>query len=201
MLVIAGHNGAGKSTCYRMFLAESLGQHIEEHIDPDAIEKSIRADFGRLGITMTDYEFSIMAQQESNTLRQQYFENKIAFSFETVLSDSVGDKVGFMKRAVESGYLVILLAVGLDSPERSRRRVDLRVKRGGHDVPTDSIFGRYPRVIGNIKSAVDVVSLALVVDNSEDNLDNNNGSYKAFALYRNGCVAKTVVNIPSWWET
>lgn len=199
-MVIAGHNGAGKSTCYREFLANTLGKYIEEHIDPDAIERAIRADFFESGETLTGDESSLLAQTESNRLRQQCFDSGISFSFETVLSDPVGNKVAFMKKAVENGYLVALLAVGLDSPEMSRKRVDLRVRRGGHDVPTGRIFSRYPRVINNIKKAANVVSLALVVDNSTENLDTNYGAYRAFALYLNGCVAKLDEDIPRWWN-
>jgi predicted ABC-type ATPase len=199
MLVIAGHNGAGKSTCYREHLADGLRQHIQEHIDPDAVERSIRADFNCQAHGMTNDDFSKLAQQESNRLRQQYVANGISFSFETVLSDPVGEKVDFMKKAVDMGYLVALLAVGLDSPEKSRYRVDLRVLRGGHDVPTDRIFKRYPRVIENIKKAADVVSLAVIADNSNDNQENEDGAYMAFSLHMGGRVVKTIGQVPAWW--
>ena len=163
------------------------------------IERTIRADFCESGETLSRDESSHLAQTESNRLRQQYFDSGISFSFETVLSDPVGNKVAFMKKSVENGYLVALLAVGLDSPAKSRKRVDLRVQRGGHDVPTKRIFDRYPRVIDNIKKATNVVSLALVVDNSTENLDTNYGAYKAFALYLNGRIAKMDDDIPRWW--
>lgn len=199
MLVIAGHNGAGKSTCYREFLADSVGAFIENHIDPDTVERDIRAELTAVGIKKSDLEYSKLAQRESNSLRQQYFDNRRAFSFETVLSDPVGGKVGFMREAVQNGYLVVLLAVGLDSPDKSVERVALRVRRGGHSVPTEKIYERYPRVIGNIKQAVTVATLALVVDNSSDNLDCNNGAYFPFVLYVHGEIIKAEDDVPAWW--
>ncbi|OIR02183.1 zeta toxin [mine drainage metagenome] len=200
MLVIAGHNGAGKSTCYRVHYSDLLRPHIQEHIDPDAIEGEIRAAYEGQTHNLTIKDFSILAQKESNQLRLQYFENKIPFSFETVLSDEIGDKVGFMKKAVDSGYFVALIAVGLSSPCKSRCRVDLRVERGGHDVPTSKIFERYPRVIDNFRNAVGVVSLAIVVDNSDENQDDENGCYRPLSLHVGGKIVGTADYIPAWWR-
>lgn len=201
MVVIAGHNGAGKSTCYRSFLADSLGQHLDQHIDPDVVEKSIRAGLSELHVTKSDDWFSSQAQEEANRQRMQHFSNRIPFSFETVLSDPVGDKVEFIRQAVESGYLVVLMAVGLDSPEKSLQRVSLRVKRGGHNVPADRIYRRYPRVIENLRKASLVSTLAIVIDNSDDNPDNDYGAYRPFALFAGGKLIKSDGVIPAWWNT
>lgn len=197
MMIIAGHNGAGKSTCYRTYLQNDLGQYLQDHIDPDAIERIIRAECAE---EKTDDEFADLAQKESNRRRLMYFENRIAFSVETVLSDPVGDKVGFIREAVHRGYLVAVLAVGLDSPEKSRERVALRVSRGGHNVRPDRIAARYPRVISNIKNAVRVASVALVVDNSDDNFDDENGAYYAFSLFVNGENTEVGDFTPLWWK-
>ncbi|MFH2000031.1 MAG: zeta toxin family protein [Planctomycetota bacterium] len=199
MVVIAGHNGAGKSTCYRSFLAATLGQHLDEHIDPDAVEREIRAEMTEAGIVMPKVWFSAQAQKESNKLREQYFASRTPFSFETVLSDPVGDKVEFMRRAVEGGYLVVLMAVGLDSPEKSLQRVSLRVQHGGHDVPVDRVYSRYPRVIENLRKASLVATLAILIDNSDDNTDYNAGAYRPFALFAGGALLKSDGATPEWW--
>ena len=198
LLVIAGHNGAGKSTCYRKYLREALEPHLENHIDPDAIERKVRAEWS--GDLLSDDDFSLMAREEAKRLRSMYLENGIAFSMETVLSDPVGDKVRFLQEAVHRGFFVVLLAVGLDSPEKSRERVALRVSRGGHNVLPEKIVGRYPRVVRNLKHAVGLVSLALVVDNSDDNLDEDGDAYFAFSLFANGQPVETAENIPHWWQ-
>lgn len=196
--MIAGHNGAGKSTYYRKYLKDSFGAHIKEHIDPDAIERDIRAKW--IGFPQCDKEFSLHAQAEAEKLRKMYLDNEIAFSLETVFSDPVGDKLSFMAEAIRRGYFVVLLAVGLDSPEKSKARVALRVSRNGHNVPPKKIVERYPRVLANISKGVQVASLALVVDNSEDSSEDDGDGYFAIALFAGGKLLKSVTDAPSWWR-
>lgn len=197
LLVIAGHNGAGKSTCYQRYLRDAMAPYLSEHIDPDAIERGIRAEWA--GEPLSDEEFSRLASQEANILRRMYLDSGRAFSFETVFSDPVGDKVGFLQEAVRRGYFVVLLAVGLNSPEKSQARVALRASRGGHNVRPDLIVSRYPRVIQNLVQAVEVVSLALIVDNSADNFDVDGDAYFAFALFSNGRLVESVEDVAPWW--
>lgn len=175
-----------------------IAQHLDDHIDPDAIEREIRTDW--LNDPVSDDEFSKMASKEAERLRIMYLNNTTAFSMETVLSDPVGDKLGFLQNALRSGYYVVLLAVGLDSPEKSIERVSLRVARGGHDVNHDRIRNRYPRVLNNLSQAIGIVSLALIVDNSQDNLEDGSGAYRAFALFAHGDCIETADNIPTWWS-
>lgn len=200
MLVIAGHNGAGKSTCYRMYFAEVLKGHLEEHIDPDAVERGIRAALSSTSTRKSSDDFSRLAQAESERLRQQFLENRTSFSFETVLSDTVGHKLDFMRQAVGLGYFVVLIAVGLDSPERSAQRVALRVQRGGHNVPSDRIKDRYPRVINNLRQAVDIVSLSIILDNSGENQDDEFGCYDPVSLHFEGMLIGSSDNPPGWWQ-
>lgn len=197
MVVIAGHNGAGKSTCYEEYLREALSPYLERHIDPDAIEREIRSDWP--DPPLSDEAFSIQAAKEATRRREQYVQDGIAFSMETVLSDPFGDKLRFLKDAVSRGYYVILLAVGLDSAERSQERVLLRVSRRGHNVKPEKIQERYPRVLRNFSRAVGLVSAALIVDNSVDNPDEAGGAYFAFARFTEGKLQETAEPIPSWW--
>lgn len=171
--------------------------YLKNHIDPDAIERKVRAEWR--GDLLSDDDFSLMAREEAKRLRSMYLENGIAFSMETVLSDPVGDKVRFLQEAVRRGFFVVLLAVGLKSPEKSQDRVALRVSRGGHNVKPEKIVSRYPRVVRNLKQAVWLVSLALVVDNSDDNLDEDGDAYFAFVLFANGRLVEKAEIIPPWW--
>ena len=198
LLVIAGHNGAGKSTFYRKYLHAVIAEHIKEHIDPDAIERDIRANW--TGAPQSDLEFSMRARDEANELRKMYLDNEIAFSFETVFSDPVSEKINFLKEAVRRGYFVVLLAVGLDSPGKSIQRVALRVSRKGHTVPPDKINERYPRVLNNIAIGVFVVSIALVVDNSEDTNIDDGDAFFPIALFADGELLEYVEAAPEWWR-
>lgn len=197
-MMIVGPNGAGKSTCYRKYLAAALQDSIKHHIDPDAIEREIRADLA--GEQLTDVEFSKMARDEANLQRRTHLKNRVSFSFETVFSDPAGEKLQFISEAVSLGYTVALLAVGLDSREKSRDRVALRVQRGGHNVPLEKVFERYPRVIQNISAAVQIASVALVVDNSQDALGNDGSAYEPFILYANGICMEIGAEVPPWWK-
>ncbi len=175
-----------------------MAPHLDDHIDPDAIEREIRTEWRNDPIS--DDEFSKMASKEAEQLRIMYLNNATAFSMETVLSDPAGDKLRFLQKAIDSGYYVALLAVGLDSPEKSIERVSLRVARGGHDVKHDRIINRYPRVLNNLSQVVGIVSLALLVDNSQDNLEDQSGAYHAFALFARGKCIETAKEIPPWWS-
>jgi len=194
--MIAGHNGAGKSTCYRVYLKDSFGHLTERHIDPDAIEKEIRANWE--GNHIGADEFSRLASQEATQLRETLFEAHASFSFETVFSDPVGEKVRFIERLRGHGYYVVLLFVALDSPDKSRARVAARHERGGHDVPVDRIYARYPRVLANAEKAVKVASISLVVDNSTDSADPDSPCYDAVAIFENGVVVASAESIPAW---
>lgn len=120
---------------------------------------------------------------------------------ETVLSDPVGDKLGFMANAVACGYYVVLLAIGLSSADKSLERVQHRVARGGHNVRPEKVRERYPRVLRNFAQAVNLVSAALVVDNSTDVSEDDRGSYNAFAYFLDGKLVGEAAPIPSWWST
>lgn len=198
LVVIAGHNGAGKSTCYKEYLRDVLDGYLSFHIDPDAIEREIRADW--TDPQLTDDEFSLRAAKEATRRRLAYVEDGVSFSLETVLSDPVGDKLNFMSEAVAHGYYVVLLAVGLDSADKSRERVQLRVDRGGHPVKPERILARYPRVLRNFAKAVGLVSAALVVDNSTDVFEDEGGAYNAFAHFVDGQLVEDAPPIPSWWS-
>lgn len=165
-------------------------------MDPDAIERQIRVDLPGNGCT--DHYYARLAQEEVTRRRTEYAAQGIAFSFETVLSDPCGDKLDFLRTASHHGHYVALLAIGLESAEKSAARVALRVSRGGHDVPGEKIISRYPRVLANLHQAVTTLPLVLLVDNSVDNPAEDGDTFHAFALYENGSSV-AINNPPAWW--
>lgn len=195
LLVIAGHNGAGKTTCYETRLKPQLETFFVAHINPDEVEKEVRAAHA-LG-AMTDEEFSLQAQTEAEQMRGDLLDSGESFSFETVGSHI--SKVEFIQRARRQGYVVGLLFVGLESAEKSQERVTARVSRGGHDVPPAKIASRYMHVIENMALAVRAASVALVVDNSRDG-DPQQARYLDAALFIGGELAKTSDDLPEWVE-
>ena len=102
---------------------------------------------------------------------------------ETVFSDPVGDKLDFLKEARAAGYRVLLIFIGIESPELSAARVIQRVSEGGHDVADDRLRTRFPRTLKNLRRAIPIVDEVLLLDNSS--LDD---PYAFVARYRNGRV-------------
>ena len=198
MMVVAGHNGAGKTTIYKERIRDALADHLDIHLNPDEIELEIIEDLG--ADACTKEEFALLASEEAARLRRQLLDQERNFSFETVFSDSVQDKVNFMAEARRRGYLVVLLAVGLSSIEKSKERVAIRHAKGGHDVPPDRLEGRYPRVLINFAHGARVASLALFMDNSEDWGDDGEDTYWDIAFFEEGRLITSEDFPPNWWH-
>ena len=78
------------------------------------------------------------------------------FAFETVFSyferqpdGTVKSKVDIIRTLQTHGFFVVLLFVGLASPELSIFRVATRRSQGGHDVPTEKLRTRFPHPGGH----------------------------------------------------
>ena len=69
------------------------------------------------------------------------------FAFETTLA--ARSYVRFVTEARQGGYLVHIAYVWLSSVELARKRVAVRVQRGGHDIPHADIERRYWRGLRN----------------------------------------------------
>jgi predicted ABC-type ATPase len=151
VVAVAGPNGAGKSTFHAAYLA------------PAALRVVNADDLAReLGVDAQE------AARLANELRKTLVEQRESFVFETVLSDPVGDKVEFLRKAAaEKGYTVVLCYIGIDSVEVSQERVAMRVLQGGHDVPDDKLVARFPRTQANLTRAIHSLPHVLVYDNSD----------------------------------
>lgn len=149
LIFLAGPNGAGKSTFYQEHLAP-LGYVF------------LNADIFKHESGVTDRE----AQDFMDGARQSYLESGQSFVTETVFSDPHGAKLKFLRAALDRGYEVHLIYIGLDSPEASDARVVTRVMAGGHDVPADRIPRRYAQSLQNLKEALTFVPNITVWDNS-----------------------------------
>lgn len=155
LYIIAGCNGAGKTTASFTVLPEML--NCWEFVNADEIAKGLspfqpeKAAFesGR-----------IMLHRISELL-----EDGKDFAFETTLSTR--SYMSFIKKAKEAGYKVTLLFFWLDSVVTAKERVKHRVEQGGHDIPDDVIERRYKRGIQNlVKLYLSRVDYWLIFDNT-----------------------------------
>src|ERR1039458_1904409 len=176
VVALAGPNGAGKTTFYPSHL-RSAGLRL---INADVIAHELNIDA---------YE----AARITGAIRTELLRQRESFVFETVFSDPVGDKLSFLDEAARSGYTVLLCFIGLSSPKISNQRVAMRVSQGGHDVPTEKLFARYPRILEKHRSALRDLPHGWVFDN-----DDLRTSYRLVATCEAGRIARLHRPVPSW---
>jgi len=131
----------------------------------------------------------------ADALRRELVRQRESFVFETVFSDPVGDKLGFLKDASRAGYTVVLCFIGLSSAAISEQRVAMRVTQGGHDVPTDKLTARFPRTLVNLKAAIRELPHVVVFDN-----DDLRSPFRQIAWFRRGQLLSRTLPLPRWIE-
>lgn len=131
--LIAGCNGAGKTTfakeflphevkCLRFYNADELARGLSP-LDPSSA--AIKA--GRL----------LLGEIRASIVRKE------TFALESTLSGKT--YVRIFQRAVDAGYEIELHYLWLAKPEQAIARVRRRVRMGGHDVPSGDIRRRFKR--------------------------------------------------------
>jgi predicted ABC-type ATPase len=176
VVAVAGPNGAGKSTFIEAHLRSS-GLRI---LNADALAAELEADAYAAAKVLTALRDELVRQQES-------------FIFETVFSDPVGDKLGFLKRTAQAGYAVVLCFIGIADAASSEERVAMRVSQGGHDVPTKKLLERFPRTLANFAAAIRELPCVLVFDNSDLRTP-----FRHVAVFANGRRQQLNEPVPPW---
>jgi len=176
VVAIAGPNGAGKTTFYYA------------HIQPAGL-RFVNADILARELNLAPYE----AMNVADSLRRELVNQRESFVFETVFSDPVGDKISFLQEIARTGYTVLLCFIGISSPGTSEERVAMRLSQGGHDVPTDKLFTRYPRTLANFKTAVQELPHVWIFNNNDLRTP-----YQLVAIYERGQIVKLNPPVPPW---
>ena len=181
LVVVAGSNGAGKSTFVDAFL-RPIGLHV---VNPDQIAKALAPDDPNI--------MAYHAAQAANTVRHDLVARGESFCMETVFSDPEGAKLAFLRQAREQHYVVMLVFTGLDTGELAIARVVERVEAGGHDVPDDKILSRFPRTLENLTQALEFVDHAFLFDNSSAK-----EPFRFVAEFSNGALVRGSKRRPKW---
>jgi predicted ABC-type ATPase len=181
LLVLAGSNGAGKTTFYERFLSRLPMRFV----NADRIAASLSP--------LDPMASTAAATRLAETMRQDLMQRRESFIMETVFSDPVGAKLDFLRHAQRQGFTIVLLFVGLESAELSSARVAERVALGGHDVPEDRIVARFSRTLSNLRAALGFVDVAILLDNSS-----TRAPYRRVAIWRAGRLENQVPDPPSW---
>jgi predicted ABC-type ATPase len=150
--ILAGGNGAGKTTFYNLFLA------------PKGI-KLVNADIIAEAISPENPEkVSYTAANVADQIRGKLLQQGVSFCFETVFSHV--SKIDFVANAKAQGYEIFLVYIHLDTSGLNEARVYQRVTEGGHNVPVDKIHSRIPRTMQHIGTVLPLVDEARLLDNS-----------------------------------
>lgn len=156
LYIIAGCNGAGKTTASFTILPEIL--NCKEFINADEIAKglspfqpeTVAIESGRIMLSRIN---ELLAQGKS-------------FAFETTLATK--SYAGKIKQAQSNGYQVTLLFFWLKSVNLAKARVQERVLEGGHNIPEDVIERRYSLGIQNLfKIYSPIVDNVFIFDNTD----------------------------------
>jgi len=155
--VIAGCNGAGKTTASFTILPEML--ECQEFVNADEIAK---------GLSPFKPETANFAAGRLMLERiRRHISHGIDFAFETTLATR--SYVKLLEDAHSKDYQSTLLFFYLDSPELAIRRVETRVNEGGHDIPKEVIIRRYHNGLRNFFNLFEhKVSDWMFIDNSSD---------------------------------
>lgn len=188
--LLAGPNGAGKSSLYRAVVADGLIPADAEFVNADLHEAA------HLQHITDPQARSVQARQWADARRAELLRSGQSFVSETVFSHE--SKLALIEEARHSGFVVVLLVVCLDDPQRLLARVRQRVQEGGHDVPAERILARYPRTIKNLAQAVRRADLAMLYDSGGTAaLDGVNRPVRV-AVCRGQETRTLVTYLPEW---
>lgn len=170
--IIAGVNGVGKSS-FTGVKKESID--LGTIIDVDQITH----DLG---------QGQLMGGKEALKQIDSCIANGISFTQETTLSGrGVEARV---KQAKELGYHIRMFYIGLNTAEDSIIRIQNRVMKGKHGIPTEDVLRRFEK---RWESLVKVLPYC----DEADFYDNDNGFMKV-ALYRDRMFQVVGNSVPQW---
>lgn len=171
--IVGGVNGVGKSTFIRTH--KELHPSSSEIIDAD----QITADLG--GDPLTGGKAAL--KKIRKCLRK-----RVSFLQETTLSGYKTNATA--KKALEQGYTVHLIYIGLDTVEESLRRIENRVREGGHDIPREDVIRRFQNRWDAVSKILPYCVEAEFYDNEED--------FVKVAEYRDGKFRRFANNTCFW---
>lgn len=177
-VILAGHNGSGKSTMWRRHLSPSFQIPL---VNADRMMLSILPETDEDGklikwaqeLRDSDESWMKVAQKGVEAFVGQAMARGVPFAMETVFSyweelpdGTVRSKIDLVREMQQAGYFVLLFFVGLSNVQLSIGRVVTRIAEGGHAVDVDKLLERFPRTQKAIGAASSVADATIFTDNS-----------------------------------
>ena len=125
--IFAGVNGSGKTTLYYNELEKGRLFGLRVNID------EIVSSFG----DWRSEKDQTRATKIALRIRKHYIQTHQSFNQETTLCGASITKLFSTLKA--NNYAITLYYVGLDSVEKAKQRVKIRVAKGGHDIDSKLI--------------------------------------------------------------
>jgi len=155
LYIIAGCNGAGKTTASFTVLPEMLD--CDEFINADEIARGISP--------LNPEKAAIEAGRYMLSKIDKLIATKKDFAFETTLATKSYTKT--IQKAKAQGYQVTLVYFWLASAELAIERVLTRVLEGGHNIPKPVIIRRYYSGVKNLFNLyLHICDYWMIFDNS-----------------------------------
>ena len=153
--IIAGSNGAGKSTFATKFLPGYAG--CVNFINPDLIARGLSPFVPEAAMAKAG---RLVLEQIAESARV-----RADFAFETTLSGRSYARV--LQRLRTDGYRLHMFYLWIPSAELALSRIRDRTESGGHDVPAADVRRRFGRTVTNLfRLYRPLVDLLQVFDNS-----------------------------------
>lgn len=179
-IILAGHNGSGKSTMWRERLSPKLqiplinADRMMMSILPETDRGSALPSWARQ-LRDEDESWMGVAQRGVQAFVVQALSAGVPFAMETVFSHwkekpdgGYESKIDSILDLQQAGYFVLLFFVGLESAGLSILRVQTRIAQNGHAVDKSKLVERYPRTQQAIAAALNVADAAILTDNSRE---------------------------------
>lgn len=178
--VIGGPNGAGKSTLAQKLIKS--GHDIGTFVNPDEI--ALRLDGA-------DNVKALIAGRETLRLTRELIDKGENFTRETTLTSR--EILRSMEQAKVAGFQVNLVYVGVNNLDTSKARVEDRVAKGGHDIPSKDQERRFNRSLDNASIAAKRADQALFFHNGDK-------GHELVATVRNGEIVEIDAEKASWLD-
>jgi predicted ABC-type ATPase len=188
--VLAGTNGAGKSSIAGAQLEAAQAPFFNPDIEADALMRANPA--------LSQEEANAAAWRIGKEALVAAIAGKHSYNFETTLGGST--IAALLDQAHRSGLRVRMWYCGLRDVELHIARVRARVGRGGHDIPENKIRERFDASRQHLCTLVPALYELLMYDNSAeaDFLKLETPSPKKILHYKEGRVLFIADAMPDW---
>ena len=175
LTIFAGMNGAGKSTLYH-FQKSIFEPGLGVRICPDEILQQNNGDW-------QNFAHQVKASKLALEKMNNCLDRGVSFNWETTIMGNFA--LNLITRAKALGYTINLNFLGVSKIEKSFKRIEYRVKNGGHGIPEKIVRHRFEHQFDNMGKVLSMVDRAMLYDNSSTLQIVGSYSQKTLRIFNN----------------